>query len=667
MEKGRIIQRLMELLDFDPGRRRFNYRQACLDSSVRRLIGFLEEWDQEGDLSLVYLDRFCRNLMKDLWVTVEAVVEGDPEIARFREMRGLLNSEEVKGARGSLMDSCRALLAAMGGTRLIGEGLDQAVDSSVAAVAEGMKKLGSAEIYMDSGRPVEIGKVCPKILSFRTLSECLLALEAGPDRACLCHIAAKGLDGWFGWFVKSNGSLFSLNDRVDEMYVGQHANFRNGRAVAEAKALSLFPYEEACRFEGEDYKGYAVNVSIDENSLDIFDPVKMGAAVGLRMLLCLYLIGRKYAGRPVEGRHVYVDSLMPKNISRLGEGCQALVKASDSALVKANGALSISFDRGKFLSNGYQKDFCASSGRRHSGFFGSRNADMVKAYGQDFEFSEDDLLATDANRKLIGEGEASMEFVGDRDRMELQAYYGLRKKLAMHIQKKSQEEYEAFGGKKGMWEWTRAVMAEKFDQIAPKVYVMCVDVSKKMDPGKKGSKASLKFDRSSTAEKTISIPWGRAGITVKGTVMQGRPFCGWDVLSKEAPFRRRNPFTMHNRPFNGMGSGVLKCPVTGAAASCCFEVFFDTLKDVEEFLTAKTPQFCTGWAYDKVTDGNSILDVVDPVAGLVSPLSRTWGDRFDFSFELYLSRSGLNKLEKTYPHVMEEKEEMPPPVDLWGL
>lgn len=61
---------------------------------------------------------------------------------------------------------------------------------------------------------------------------------------------------------------------------------------------------------------------------------------------------------------------------------------------------------------------------------------MVDMYGQGFQFDVNTLLRANQHLELPGRKEDDLpnsEFVGDQARMELQAYYAVRKELAEYM------------------------------------------------------------------------------------------------------------------------------------------------------------------------------------------------------------------------------------------
>lgn len=300
---AKLLNRMLEFLDYDPDKTVFRLGEVTWSFEIRNTVDFANKFDDTGVLTLVRLAAICQEYLKKTSVSVLEVLKDPSVIDRYREMYGLLESEEIISARKMLLDGLVRVAAMASGGRLLGDGgdFDTSLDESVAAVTREFRKM-NCESYASSGQPVgRIDRFSSAVQVCGSLAECLLKLEKSPDACYVCYISNPGtLDGWFGFFVKSNGNLFSYNERLDEAYVGQHNRCRNGR-YAEDKAYELFPYDQMIEFSKErDYKGYSTAMDIDLDSLGFADLSKSSPAVMTRMLLSLSLIARRHSGRPLD-------------------------------------------------------------------------------------------------------------------------------------------------------------------------------------------------------------------------------------------------------------------------------------------------------------------------------------------------------------------------------
>ena len=124
---------------------------------------------------------------------------------------------------------------------------------------------------MKGGVISNVQNVSTKLHIFNTLAECLINIENAQDGIYFCFISASNSsDCFFAFFLKSNGNIISVNDRIDEAYIGQHGNSRNGRWT-EQKVDGIFPYDYIFNYSQHDYKGYASKYEINEEKLDLYN------------------------------------------------------------------------------------------------------------------------------------------------------------------------------------------------------------------------------------------------------------------------------------------------------------------------------------------------------------------------------------------------------------
>ena len=86
-----------------------------------------------------------------------------------------------------------------------------------------------------------------------------------------------------------------------------------------------------------------------------------------------------------------------------------------------------------------------------------------------------------------------------------------------------------------------------------------------------------------------------------------------------------------------------RCVMTGKKASFVFGFNFYSYTQVRDFLNCPLPKFCTGWLKDRPYNGNSILEVTDPVGELCHPIL---SNELPFDFSIALSKTAIKKLQK---------------------
>lgn len=592
---------------------------GCYDWELEKISEFSSAYDDTGELTLLYLASECREYIEDTIAPVGALLENPGVLKPYSDCKALIDSPLVNDCRRNLADKLSALIAAISGKKLIGDGnaVVSELDKAIYALFENFRKL-RFEVYMNSGRAIDgFDNFAASVQVCDSLAEMLLRLEASRDGIYVGYVSNPGtLDGWFGFFCKSNGNMFSYNERIDEVYVGQHIRLRNGH-YADDKAFDLFPYE-LCNFSSErDYKGYSKEINIGSNR-ELF---KMGDfSIFIRTVLSMAVISRRHAGLALEEKAVIVDSLLPSNLALLGgndENAKAIVKLEGSQLVKAAASYRPPrFEEEKVLAGFYDKEFRHDGKRsyKETGWFNGVNQEIVDAYGDGFKINRERVLATNSSRRLIGDGHTEQEFVGSPGRFRLRAYMEVRRQLADHVRKKLHDDYAKFGGVEKLKEWYAERLAERMD----KVLSGCADA----------------YNQWIADKNKTSVEYGGVEVQDIDDNFRTKTRPRFVAISKK-PIRERVCLS----EFAG---GKYVCPVFHCAASLYFRFGFNTYKQVQDFLGCELPKFCIGWRSNPLYNGNSLLDVTDPVGDLEHPIHGGYGG-FDFSFSIGLSKRAMAK------------------------
>ena len=586
------------------------------DFEIERLVKFSNEFDNTGELTLIHLASLCRKQIAGTMAPIEAMLSDSHVLEPYRQCKRNIDSEIVKESRDSIVSRLAAIISNVSEQGLIGDtrAIDEALEDATEAIFKSFSKL-HFEVYLDSGHPIgDFSHFSSSVQVSGSLAEMLLRLEKAPDGIYVGYVTNPGLDGWFGFFCKSCGNMFSYNERIDEAYVGQHARMRNGN-YTDNKAYDLFPYELVKFSDERDYKGYSRSMDIDEQRqlLDV-----QNFAIFIRAILSMALISQKHVGGRLDGQPVVVNSLMASNLARLNDAnaeTSAIVKWEGSPLVKVNTSFEVPvFDEEKVLRGDYNAEFNRGDDKkwRECGWFEGINQDIVDAYGNGFHIDQDKVLSSNSSRRLIGDTQTEQEFIGSRQRLRLHAYYEVRKQLANFIVKQMNADFDKFGGLEGVEKWFSERVKEKTD----KVLSYCRDVYEKSDGNT--------HDRFKFGEDEVQQPEGdfRA---------RNNAFCVW--FDKKPMYAK--VWLSERKEWNHV-----ICPITGSKATLFFKFDFSTYLQVRDFLECDLPKFCTGWREWELYNGNSILDVTDPVGNIRTPLS----GKNPFSFSIGLSKSGLNKL-----------------------
>lgn len=142
----------------------------------------------------------------------------------------------------------------------------------------------NVDIYKCGYKPLKLDNWCNEIRTYLALSDAVLDIEGMKDGVYVCYIANPQ---YFAIFIKSNGTLISINDRVNEKYAGE----LSGKEFYNYMMLHIFPYNSM-----RDIEGYTLKMQDNQ--------------VGFRFLVLMLLINLKYSGTLVEGERVYIDKLV---------------------------------------------------------------------------------------------------------------------------------------------------------------------------------------------------------------------------------------------------------------------------------------------------------------------------------------------------------------------
>jgi len=602
-----ILKKWTDYSHYDPEQKKFNILSTeyvyhkCNDNIARFM-----EYEPTGILGIIYAKNCFEKLLEDSRIKAIDIVKNRDALKEEFEMWDIFNSADVKAAEKELLDNISNLISQIVGNKMLGErdleAEKKALFSSVDAVVEELDKC-NVDLFLRGGPIGKITKFDTHIHVFERLAECLLAIEAANDGIYLCYINSGGTsDGYFGFFIKSNGNILFINERVNEAYQGQHKNSRNGR-WSEEKKYNLFPYNYIFDFEEHDYKGYASKHLIDVEQLAFFN---LKPKAYMPLVLAMVLLNTKYQNADTSKMPIkYVDSLLSVNLAIPTPGIEALMVPENSAIVAVNRSLELQMDTESIMNGEYAKRF-SDKNRHYSerGSFPTEPNIFVELYGEGFKIDTQHLLEANKHLKCLPESTEvtkdmtpNAEFVGTQARMEVVAYSDVRIQLAEYIRDKMLEEYLAFGGKTGVTEWYDNLLQASKDHILS----LCVQKYNAVQEG---------------TEKTVkSFEWRN----VAGTPLR---FIDFDMDCKGYPvssYIRVLPFNPpHARDKWGREDGRYVCPITGNLASMFFVFRFNDWSEIAKvFGEENIPKIVKGWKSDKTGHrgyGNSILDATDAVS-----------------------------------------------------
>lgn len=607
----------------------------------KKIIKFFNEYDSSGIIPLLYAKMAFIDLINTSQFTLLDLLQNN--IENFDEIKILyneFNSDKFVEFEKEVIQRFETILVQLNVTNLIGNLSVTNLLTCTKNVLEDILSL-NFDVYKKGGIVKSFDKFSGKIHVFETLSKCLLTLENSDDAVYLCYISKENSpDGYFGLYIKNNGNLFSINERINEKYIGQHKNMRSNRYTSDKK-YDLFPYD-IFEFLGEDYKGYATEHKIDESKLNFNN---LNTESLMNIIIMIYLLNQKYVNKNIDSEEVYINSLFDVNVKPMLElnKCELIPYANNSSLVKTHKNFEINFSKEAFLDGSLCNEFNYSSDKKYNecGCFKNINQGMVEKFGKDFDLDtvlknvfETDrtalLLDSDVNGELKKRNVPfNNEYIGNKRQMELQAFYLTRKKLAQHIYDKQIESLEKFGGVEKLKEWYHNLLINNLDMIVQK----CIEVYNNPSQGKMniwcgiGDKHEVNFNfiKYSNTDDHDTYMWCTLNNVCNNINHIKYPYTWGDRIQSKDLFNQKECF--HWFQFN---------PIN--------------YKHLNEFFNVEFPDFCEGYWIPthgfKPYTGNSILDIVDPVDELDNVLCYKNSNKFVFSFSIGFSKSTWNKIKK---------------------
>lgn len=673
-----ILKKWLEYAEYDPEQRthnllsvKYDYHRVC--ANISSFLGY----DPTGEIAVMYAKHRFASILKDSKVNAFDVV-ADPDCLKDEmEMWRTFNSPDFVAIENTVLDRFDDLLRQVVPTQMLGnrdmEAERDALFGSIEAVVDALHKC-NVDLFLRGGDIGRIHHFSTHIHVFNQLAECLLAIEKAADGIYLCYISAGGsVDGYFGFFLKSNGTILSINERINESYPGEHKNHRNNR-YAENKKYQLFPYNYIFSFEGSDYKGYATQHIIDEEQLAFF---KLTPKAYLPLVIAMVLLSNRYAECDLSAmEQKYVDSLLPVNLALPCPSTQALTVTGDSQLAAVNKAFSVPVNEQDICTGTYNHLLCRPRSKKEadeSQFYDYKWMEenlFIQLYADGFQLDSDALLESNRHLKRLPAAQLATtketpnaEFVGTKERLTAIAYMDGREQLAQYIRERMFEEYMSIGGTPFIDKWWQKTIQDNKQQI----FQLCVQ----------------RYQQSET--RRSDAPVGKNNIDV---------FMYLDQKHVPESFRICRFFPFNERPFTRSGSidySNVLCPITGQKASQYFSFSIDDWMQISEIAGMEDiPKILKGYKRCGHRGyGNSILNATDPMTELGTPFEeeeirknrrlwdkatwssyyfhrwhaishepgKTWDDmvpedalpwkaEMSFSFSVGFSKRGLNQLLK---------------------
>lgn len=710
-----VLNQWFQFSEYDPDRKCFNLLSSeyVFHKTNQRIESLLKDYDSSGALAVIYAKTVFRNEMKEYKVNLFDALSEPESLKPYQDAWSAFHCEEVEALENGFLDMLHALIERIADKPLLGDrNLDEerkTIADSIDRVCTSIDKL-KLEVYQKGGKILPFKHYGTSVSVFPTLAQCVLSLEQAKDGVYLSYIRmGDSADGYFGYFIKNNGNLFSLNERVSEAYVGQHKNSRNGR-WSEEKQYDIFPYGAMFSFAEHDYKGYAHVHSIDEGKLNFF---ALGAEHYFPVVLAMMMLTTKFSGKSLDSEPVvFIDSLLRVNLekARLDAGekaTEALIPIQNSAIALRQNELELDFNTQNVMSGECNSRFDHRANPDapylETGCFPEQKKNgyaqlLIDLYGEEFELDTSKLLSSDSSMRMLpaaceameceppsgdkhscemNEGglckasakEYNVEFVGSRRRMEMEAYRRARWQLARHIEKKMLEEYISFGGAKAANEWFRQRIEARKNFITR----LCVElyiknrVAEHEEPVHT-DKFGIEYAKGWTVESGVRLKGGICRVSCYPDTKGKIPGGAWGHLLNEQAVR-----------YNGVYEDWSTCDFTGKKASIYFVFRPDNWHELEKMVGEEVPKLMKGWysgnysnGFDSECErpysGNSILSATDAVLDVLTPLEaihKNWdrvytplnlGRDVNFTVAIGFSKLGFRKLLKQAEVMQEEND-----------
>lgn len=593
----------------------------------QKVESLLQEYDETGILSIITIKQAYKKLLKEMDINLLDLFNNynniTDEINEHYNMFKMLYDKEIVSYENEYYQNMALLIQKVLGKPLLGN--EKETNNELASilanytdkVLEELKKC-RLNVYQKGGIVGKITKIATQIYIFPSIAECLLALENSEDGMYLTYINVNNSpDSFFGFFIKSNGNLFSFDERIPEAYRGSHQHSRNGRWTEE-KADQIFPYEYIFNYSNYDYKGYSKNYKIDEDKLAFLN---LEEKVYIPILLAMVFISRKFSEKELEKDIIYLDSMLPQNIQQLTENSTELVVIQDTSLAKNHQNLNLNFDVDKVLKNEYDSEFLKKGGMTANNL----NQIFVELYAKDFNFDINEIIKRPDMKLLTDKRETYIpEFVGNESRQRLQIFYTIRQQLANYIRLKMREEYNNFGKIKAYKKWYENAVIQNLNKIETMIVEKyCNDNFQKIGWSSADSEILSDF----YLEKDVKYPSAYGAYKVNETDKY---------------------------------EGIFKDLRTNTKCSIFVTIKPKNWKSIEE-LVGEIPKLIKGWNRDgHRTYGNSILDVTDAVEAVGTPFEyyesqdyRENGESSHYEFQIVIgySKRGFNQMIKEHSKI----------------
>lgn len=625
-----VLEKWAVYSKYDREQKSFNlmnmdYTFHTIGKQVEKL---LSEYDSTGMLAVLYVKRQFELMLTDAKISLLDVLVNPNSYKDEKDMYAMFNEDVVVKAENEFIGKLNQIYLQVTKDKLIGENKEQKqqILDSIGNVVNSINKC-KVDMFAKGGRIKAVTHVDTQLHVFNTLAECLLTIEKSEDSIYFCFISAgDSADCFFAFFLKSNGTIISVSDRIDEVYIGQHGNLRNGRWT-EAKADNIFPYNYIFNYSGHDYKGYATKYELKKDKLDLYN---LGVEAFMPIIVGMLLVMLKFTDKEVELQLHYLDSFLPENRAKIEK--YELMIVNDSSIACKHDEVDIAIDNKMILSGAYAQEFDydkkGNDGSNVYGIFNNNNQLMVDLWGEGFEFDCTSVFKKSNIQYLTDKTDDSYvpEFIGTEKAMRLQVYYDARKQLAEYMDNKIYDAWVEFGKTKAVKEWYKKALLENKEAI----YRMLMEYETAVEKGEK---------------KNLGEGW----VHTDGSI------CIYIQRDEKYP-------SSSSVGYDDIINGVKKADawerlddINYRPCNLWFIIKPQSWKQIETLTNQEVPKIVKGWICGRRHSGNSLLDVTDAVEDVQTPFEhrnfsltdKYYGAYYEFTVAFGFSKSGWKELKKT--------------------
>lgn len=644
-----------KFFEYDSDKQRFdlNSWQFDVHKCGNMISTLLQEYDSTGQIACLFAYDFLVKYCQEQKVSFMSIIENDSDIQAVLQLWEDFQSVGINDTISDLNDSLVQISSKLRDVKTIGNYKEGTSDSlnDLYEVVNNIESL-KENIWNFSGTCCNSFSRFNPYLNVRySAAEAALEMETAPDGLIALYLITNHdtLNAYFSYFIKSNGNLIEVTDRVDESYAGQLKNSRNNRWL-ESKRFSIFPYSSLMNYYGSDYKGYPTSVEIRQHGpICIAD---LPAHQFQRIVLTMFLLSLKYKNKDIsEKEEIYSTDLLQPNIeSAPDRDLPMLWTPENSMLVTRSNLLNIVPTKEEVLSRNYMVQFDSfQNGKnwKRATFVEGSGEPYVSLYGKDFmvgihnDYKNLPLLpvgisgADDFNRT-----DNIPEVIGSEKRIRMQAYIDQRTELAYYIRKQMYNEFKDFGCWDGLEKWYQSILwSAQHDPSSP----LWNYVYNKFD----------KCEDDILKHNAIFPPDNRMG-SLSDNVL-------------DHIFVDRHPYHVPaHRIINNYREPYPDCfpkdlqyldNFSQAKATCFVSIRPTSMNQIQElFGLTEIPKFLTDWKYHgHDSPGNFLLDAHDPMAMVGTPIEdrevKLRGEvhnYWNFNFAIGVNRSGLREFKRKF-------------------